>query len=112
MYVFMYVRVHVCTYTQHVLCSVIERDVYLMCLFCGPHPMYTQYMYVPQSIIYLYKHMYVYAPSSGSRCNHCVHGPATACSSVPPTHAPYPSTSTVRVLTTSHTTDPYQQEMT
>ena len=85
-----------------------------MCLFSGPHKgafttMYIQYtytLYIQQSIIYLYKHMYVYAPSSESRCNHCVHGPATGL--FPCTVNAYSLTKhrTAPVPITSHTTDP------
>jgi hypothetical protein len=111
MYVCMCVCMCVCMYvTQHVLRSVIERVVYfLMCLLCGIYPMYSQYiytMYVPQSIIYVYKHVCIKHPAVEAAATTVFMDRLRASSTVPSTHAPYPSTRTVPVTTALHTTDP------
>jgi hypothetical protein len=60
-------------YMQGVLCTVTQRIVYLMCLFCGhdqgrfyacSYVTYTQNMYNRALYTYVYnKHLYVYIPT-------------------------------------------------
>jgi len=98
MYVCMCVCVYmyVCMYMQHVLCSVLERVVYLMCLFCGPHKRrFYDYIHIihihhvcKTIIIYYINIRMCIHPAVEAAANSVFMVRLRACSQVPSTHAP------------------------